>query len=225
MSYATGADGESNSAIYLASASDYISSQAAITIDGSEPRTLSFWFKSAQQTQAAVSYGSRVGLYGLFEVLLDHPAGGFAGHFWGANDTATVGTGTQPSVTWNTWAMATVTYDDTTVKLYQNGVLKRTSAIALDTASTPMYIGGGNVTGEAYYNEFAGYIDDVRMYDSALDADYITDLYDAMQGIGYVCDSPPTMDFTNDCVVDLADMAVFAQDWLDCGRFPMSACP
>jgi hypothetical protein len=49
------------------------------------------------------------------------------------------------------------------------------------------------------------------------------------------------MDFTNDCVVNLADMAVFAQDWLDatdlvdliifaqdwldCGRWPASQCP
>ena len=49
------------------------------------------------------------------------------------------------------------------------------------------------------------------------------------------------MDFTNDCVVDLADlaifaqgwldgmdladMAVFAQDWLDCGRWPANQCP
>jgi hypothetical protein len=242
VSYATGADGISNSAIYLASASDFVSSQAAITIDGSEPRTLSFWFKSAAQQQAAVSYGGRSTVGELFEVLLDYPTGGFAGHFWGGlYDTVTVGTGSQPSVSWNTWTMVTMTYDGADVKLYQNGVLKRTSAIALDTTSTAMYIGGGNVNGGAYYNEFVGLIDDVRMYDYAFDSTEVTAHYNAMLGTGYLCDSPPTMDLTGDCVVDLTDLAVFAQDWLDaanlpelviftqnwldCGRFPMSACP
>jgi len=79
------------------------------------------------------------------------------------------------------------------------------------------------------------------VYDYAFDSTEVTAHYNAMQGTGYMCDSPPAMDFTNDCVVDLTDMAVFAQDWpdaadlaeliilaqewLDCGRFPMSACP
>jgi hypothetical protein len=42
---------------------------------------------------------------------------------------------------------------------------------------------------------------------------------------GYVCDSPPTMDFTDDCVVDIADLIIFVQSWLDCGRWPSSQCP
>ena len=247
VSYATGADGKSNSAIYLASASDYVSSQADITIDGSQPRTLSFWFKSAKQQQAAVSYGYKDPSYWpagtLFEVLLDYPDGGYAGHFWGLNmDTNYSGTGDQPSVTWNTWTMVTVTYDGTDVKLYQDDVLKRTATLSLNTTSTTIYIGGGNNNGASgWYDGYAGYIDDVRVYDYAFNPTEVSNLYNAMLGIGYVCDSPPIMDFTNDCVVDMADLAVFAQDWLDaadladliifaqdwldCGRWPISECP
>ena len=227
VSYATGADGVSNSAIYLASASDFVSSETAIYVDGDEPRTVSFWFKSAKQGQAAVSYGGRSSCGQLVEVLLDYPADGYCGHFWcGGYDTNGWGSGDQPVVTWNTWTMVTVTYDGATVKLYQNGVLKRTATIALDTVPTPLYIGGGNGSGEQWdYDQFAGYIDDVRMYSYALDSSEITALYNDMLDTTYSCDNPPTTDLTNDCVVDFADLAVFAQDWLTCGRFPVSTCP
>ena len=180
VSYATGADGKSNSAIYVTPFS-YVSSQLPIVVDGSEPRTLSFWFKAGAQQQATVSYGSRVTFYELFEVLLNHPTGGYAGHFWSGNDTVTVGTGDQPIVSWNTWTMVTMTYDGTDVKLYQNGALKRTATLALNTLSTPMCIGGGNGSGGQWdYDQFAGYIDDVRLYDVALDAGAVSQLYGDM---------------------------------------------
>ena len=222
--FVEGADGEPNSAIYVAYASSFVSSTANLSIVGQSPRTINFWFKSAQQTQAAISFGSRSSEGGLFEVLLNHPTGGYAGHFWGADmDTGASGTGAHPSVLWNTWTMATMTYDGTDVKLYQNDELKRTATLSLDTSPTHLYIGGHN--DPAWYGGYAGYIDDVRVYNYALDADELATVYLEMSGIDYVCDSPPTMDFTNDCVVDLADLAVFAQDWLTCGRFPVSACP
>ena len=39
-----------------------------------------------------------------------------------------------------------------------------------------------------------------------------------------ICKEVPRMDFTGDCRVDLADLAVFAQSWLECNLFPQSAC-
>lgn len=39
-----------------------------------------------------------------------------------------------------------------------------------------------------------------------------------------VCTAPPAMDFTGDCLVNLADLAIFLQDWLVCGWEPQEAC-
>ncbi|MCK5000112.1 MAG: hypothetical protein KAS23_11265 [Anaerohalosphaera sp.] len=38
------------------------------------------------------------------------------------------------------------------------------------------------------------------------------------------CPIKPEMDFTGDCKVDLADLAVFARSWLQCNLIPQSAC-
>ena len=126
VSHAMGADGDSNSAIYLEPAVDYVVSDSAITVAGSASRTLNFWFKSAQQQNAPVSYGGRTGNGTLFEGITDIPADSAEGHFWGYLwDTAAAGTGDQPSVTWDAWNMLTLTYDGTDAKLYHNGALSR----------------------------------------------------------------------------------------------------
>jgi hypothetical protein len=224
--FVEGADGVLNSAISVTDA-DFVSSAANISITGPSPRTINFWFNAAQQQEATVSYGGRGSNGELFEVLLGYPTNSYCGHFWGSlMDTADSGSGDQPAVSWNTWTMVTMTYDGTTVQLYQDDVLKRTADLALNTTATPIYIGGGHGSGGQWdYDEFDGQIDDVRVYDYALNADEVTTLYNEMQGIGYVCDSPPTMDFTDDCVVDIADLIIFVQSWLDCGRWPSSQCP
>jgi len=223
VSYAEGADGESNAAISV-TASDFVWSEDILSIAGPAQRTINFWFKAAEQTEAAVSYGSRSSEGGLFEILLNYPTGSYAGHFWGTNmDTGASGSGTQPSVSWNDWIMVTMTYDGTNVKLYQNDTLKRTAMLSLDTMPTNMYIGGHY--DPAWYGGYAGLIDDVRVYNYAFDESEVTALYNDMLDTTYSCDNPPTTDLTNDCVVDFADLAIFVQSWLDCGRWPVSQCP
>jgi beta propeller repeat protein len=39
-----------------------------------------------------------------------------------------------------------------------------------------------------------------------------------------VCLTPPAMDFTEDCKVNLADFIIFASEWLNCGIDPQEAC-
>ena len=38
------------------------------------------------------------------------------------------------------------------------------------------------------------------------------------------CVEKPQMDFTNDCKVDIADLAEFAESWLECNLIPQWAC-
>jgi hypothetical protein len=39
-----------------------------------------------------------------------------------------------------------------------------------------------------------------------------------------VCPEHPAMDFNRDCKVDLLDLAIFLDSWLDCNLDPPAAC-
>jgi hypothetical protein len=66
----------------------------------------------------------------------------------------------------NTWSHLATTYDGTTLRLYVNGVLAGSRAVAgpLLTSTGALRIGGNSVWGEY----FAGRIDEVRLYNRAL---------------------------------------------------------
>jgi hypothetical protein len=68
----------------------------------------------------------------------------------------------------NTWSHLAATYDGTTLRLYVNGSLAGSRAVAnpLLTSTGALRIGGNNVWGEF----FAGRIDEIRLYNRALSA-------------------------------------------------------
>src|SRR5262245_31986730 len=88
-----------------------------------------------------------------------------AGMIAGGTYADAVGTA---KLTANTWAYLTETYDGTTLRLYVNGALvastPHTGAIA--TSTNPLQIGGDSIYGQ----NFAGLIDEVRVYNVALTA-------------------------------------------------------
>ncbi len=53
---------------------------------------------------------------------------------------------------------------------------------------------------------------------------YAGDLW-SFTTISPVCDPPLLMDANGDCVVDIADFAILASEWLDCNLIPAEACP
>ena len=63
-----------------------------------------------------------------------------------------------------------------------------------------------------------GRLDDVQIYDFALDADGVARLYTGV--MGPLCAVYPEYDYNKNCVVDLGDLAIFASDGLSCGFFP-----
>jgi Protein of unknown function (DUF4038)/Concanavalin A-like lectin/glucanases superfamily/Putative collagen-binding domain of a collagenase len=75
------------------------------------------------------------------------------------------GTSTFPT---GSWTHLAVTYDQSTLRLYKNGVAAGTlaSTDSITTSTNPLSIGGNNVWGEW----FNGAIDEVRIYDRALSA-------------------------------------------------------
>ena len=66
----------------------------------------------------------------------------------------------------NTWTHLALTFDGSTLRLYVNGVLNNSKAVTgtLPTSSNPLQIGGNAIYGD----HFAGKIDEIRVYNTAL---------------------------------------------------------
>jgi hypothetical protein len=74
-------------------------------------------------------------------------------------------------------------------------------------------IGKGFEDGQHY----DGSIDDIRLYNYALAPTEVGMLYSDVQGA--FCVNQPALDYSGNCKVDLADFAIFAQAWMECGLF------
>jgi hypothetical protein len=106
-----------------------------------------------------------------------------AGGTFGSSDTFISGTA---ALTVGTWAFLTETYDGSNLRLYVNGTQVATKAQtgAILTSTDPLQIGGDSLFGQ----NFAGTIDDVRVYNTALTAAQIqTDMTTAVAPVP----SPP----------------------------------
>lgn len=123
------------------------------------------------------------------------------------------------ALTLNEWQMYVAVMDSSgNVTLYRNGLPVQTGVIAQMPniiVRNTNYIGESNWTDDTFYN---GLMDDVQIWNYPLTADQVANLYAA--GAGSFCRFRPQMDFSGNCRVDLADLAVFAQSWLQCGIHP-----
>jgi hypothetical protein len=88
-----------------------------------------------------------------------------AGLIAGGSYADAFGTAALPA---NTWTFLTETYDGTAVRLYVNGTLVTSTAHtgAIATSTNPLQIGGDSIYGQ----NFAGLIDNIRVYNVALTA-------------------------------------------------------
>lgn len=67
---------------------------------------------------------------------------------------------------------------------------------------------------------YAGWMDDLRLYNYALSAQEVADVYLEREDIEYACIQPVAFDLDGDCRIDLSDLAILAERWLNCGRYP-----
>ena len=76
-----------------------------------------------------------------------------------------------------TWNHVVGTFDGTTVALYLNGVLRSTAALSgnLFDSTVNLRLGSEQITGPNFFN---GYLDDVRIYNRALTAAEVRQLYE-----------------------------------------------
>ena len=102
------------------------------------------------------------------------------------------------------------------MKLYLNGLVWQSGT----DKNEPMYGATNFMIGRGYTGgqDYDGLIDDIRLYNYALDATEVGVLYSDVQGA--FCANKPALDYSDNCKVDLADFAIFARSWMECGMFP-----
>lgn len=137
---------------------------------------------------------------------------------WWAND---------PSVFDSNWHLVTFVVNHDTESIYVDGEIRQTDLFPSMVASEfNIHLGCwiGKDTAGALYKDFfyEGLLDDVRIYNYALSARDIAQLYYDGTAIP-VCVSRRAGDINGDCVIDLDDLAILASGWLNCGLFPF--CP
>jgi hypothetical protein len=124
---------------------------------------------------------------------------------------------TQIPVSADTWVHLAFTFDGTVLNLFQDGV--HTDSVVLDEPYspadivTPMVIGYRSNNDSSY---FTGLIDEVRIYDYALSqADIVSQVLADGGTLPTTCASEALSgDLTEDCYVDLIDIAELGASWL-----------
>ncbi|RLC65823.1 MAG: hypothetical protein DRI48_06140 [Chloroflexi bacterium] len=118
------------------------------------------------------------------------------------------------------WYHVAVTYDNTATELYIDGVPANSGTVATyfgTIAVTAVSVGNLGDWDPATYS-ITGSLDDVRLYNTALTAAEIVDIYTADEGP--ICLDFPPGDYNEDCLVNLADFAILALHWLECSVYP-----
>ena len=122
------------------------------------------------------------------------------------------------------WHTIALTYaDGENVKIYVDGVLRAGSIVpyfASEYSSRSSFFLGNRTVQNAYQGDY-----DYLIYDDqALTAAQILQYHQF--GYGVICDgkSAPVGDLDFDCLVDIKDIAVFVENWLQCSIASESGC-
>ncbi|MBN2211613.1 MAG: LamG domain-containing protein [Sedimentisphaerales bacterium] len=185
--------------------------------------TVSCWLKTTEaQTEAVaypVLYGNPSGLGGDPDVrgwfILTNSDNTCGGKIQGAASVIT----TPPLIADGQWHMLTLTHAGGAVAVYADGVVVDglTDATPEFSLNESLLIMGAMLTGERSYK---GSLDDVRIYNYPLNPFEVATVYtDFMPGATICAEAVPN-DLNGDCIVDLADFAIFASTWLNCNEVP-----
>ncbi len=128
-----------------------------------------------------------------------------------ANGTASVADGQ--------WHHVAGTWSGQQLCLYVDGVLNASVSAAgtVNVNSDPVWIGGRSDSTSRFWN---GLIDDVQIYSHAISVEELAGVMTGETG----CSVYPLADFDHNCQVDLADLAMLVQVWLDCNVIPQDNC-
>ena len=148
---------------------DGVNDYVIVTMDKSvvSNYTISFWLKStgAQNTKGILAWQSALTSAAPFLLFWKSNATTLTYYANGANR---ISISSWPD---DVWKLLTVTYDGTTHKLYLNDVLQASATAGASNTGTGVYFGNG------YNGYFSGRIEGVRIYNRALTASEVIQIY------------------------------------------------
>lgn len=212
----TFADGHSGQAAYF-SGNDYVSYLVCNNSSGlsfANGLTISAWVKTSwlsDQWASVVTKGIQT-----WRLIRNSTSGAISFHFNAAGGGEYQANGST-SIVDGQWHHLMAIYDGSSLRLYIDGTLDAsTAAGAVNTSSDPVYIGSrvNNTTNR----NWIGSIDDVRLYDIALSENNLLYL---SENPGYmVIDTPEPGDLKLDGSVDIYDLEIVAQEWVQNNLWP-----
>lgn len=209
-----------NGALSLSGGLDDWVEVGSVGTSGNASRTITGWINAATETvpewtgvfgfSTSASGENRTGEAESFDIeRLGSGSNGFGLHqfYWQAEIVS--------DITVGEWIFVVGSHDGTTTRWYGNGTLIGQEARTLSTIDFWSF--GKRASND---NTFTGLIDDVRLYNYALSDIEVAQLWVHEKG-GYVCiGGNPPFDFNEDCIVDMTDFAMLANEWLSCNRYP-----
>ncbi len=168
--YTTGIDGMPNGAFQFGGGRYVVVPHNAAYNFGTGDFTYSVWLNWGSTSYGSVidknNYGN--GIFGL-NCFVDYPS---AGNFMGRPGELAAGTGLGN----NTWHHVVMTRTGTTMRIYLNGALSATTTIASTDLNNTSNIFIG-VHGSTSIQHYSGKMDNLRLYNRAITAQEVTDLY------------------------------------------------
>jgi hypothetical protein len=116
-----------------------------------------------------------------------------------------------------------ITYDGAMAAIYVNGIKRTEFAHTFDMGGVngPIVIGANQADG--YAAAINSIIDDAAIYNYAVSENQVRDMY--LEGPAvYVCPTALEMDLDGNCKIDVADLAILVDSWLECNVDPKSEC-
>jgi hypothetical protein len=163
------AAGKFGSALTFDGVNDLVTVPDSNSLDLTTGVTLEAWVRPSTVTgwRTALLKEQTNGL--VYAIYANTDANRPSGHVFTTSEFDTLGAAQLAA---NTWSHLAVTYDGVTLKLYVNGTLASSKAVAgsLFASTGALRIGGNNIWPEW----FAGLIDEVRVYQRALTATEVT---------------------------------------------------
>jgi|UPI00047FBC1B hypothetical protein len=170
----TDRNGAANNAYSFNGTSDFISLVSYNFFSGNSSRSISFWIQT-NQTQNGIPFSiGNASFNSCFNVRFGAGAPGIVGVMGFSNDFYPT-SGSSSSIINNIWHNVVITFNGTTLKIFVDGVLDNSVNKSYNTSGTDNYIGKSNQSGGESW--VSGKIDDIGIWNRALTAQEITNLY------------------------------------------------
>ena len=229
----------SASAVFTGDSDSYINlgtdfAQDPQMADNYAQGSMSFWFKTTSTAQMAVMGTMNDNVTSALTVTVNH--GGNAGRValylrseGGTGNILNLQTAANSALVDGQWHHVAIVWAEGNAVAYIDGVVVswsndvvRGSPVLADW-QYPMFFGARNNRGTVDQH-FDGGLDELKMFNYRLTESQVLQEYAAGEA-DWVCVNRPRFDLTGNCTVGLADFAILAANWLECGRSPDIYCP